>query len=91
MGAELFHANRQTNMIQLIVAFCKFVNAPKKGERNCISNYRSISQLTSYSKVSENVMYVRLLGHLNNNNISVEEQFGIMKNLNNHKSYLFTD
>ena len=36
-------------------------------------------------------MYVRLLGHLNNNNISVEEQFGIMKNLNNHKSYLFTD
>jgi hypothetical protein len=29
VGAELFHAGRQTEMTKLIVAFCNFANAPK--------------------------------------------------------------
>jgi hypothetical protein len=33
VGAELFHADRQTDMTKLIVAFLNFVNPPKK-ERN---------------------------------------------------------
>jgi Notch-like protein len=37
----------------------------KKGERSCISNYRQISLLTSFSKVFEKVIYNRLLEHLN--------------------------
>ena len=30
VGAELFHANEQTNMTKLTVAFRNFGNAPKK-------------------------------------------------------------
>ena len=29
LGAELFHANRRTELMQLIVAFRNFANAPK--------------------------------------------------------------
>jgi len=49
----------------------------KKGERNCISNCRPLSVLTSSQK-SENVMYNKLLRHLNNNTL-VEEQLGFRK------------
>jgi hypothetical protein len=38
VGAELFHADRQTNgqtdMAKLLVAFLKFANAPKKCDAN---------------------------------------------------------
>jgi len=29
VGAELYHVDRQTDMMKLTVAFCNFVNAPK--------------------------------------------------------------
>jgi hypothetical protein len=29
VGAKLFHADRQTNIIKLTVAFCNFANTPK--------------------------------------------------------------
>jgi hypothetical protein len=29
VGAELFHADGQTDMMKLMVAFCNFVNMPK--------------------------------------------------------------
>ncbi|PNF42345.1 hypothetical protein B7P43_G03674 [Cryptotermes secundus] len=48
----------------------------KKGEKTNISNYMPISLLTSFSKVLEKAMSIQLIGHLNNNNILVEEQFG---------------
>jgi sarcosine oxidase/L-pipecolate oxidase len=58
----------------------------KKGERRCISNYRPISLLTSFSKVFEKVIYNRLLEHLNSNNILIKEQFGFRKNLTIEKA-----
>ena len=30
MGAELFHTDRRTDITKFIVAFCNFVNVPKK-------------------------------------------------------------
>jgi hypothetical protein len=47
----------------------------------CISNYRPVSLLTSFSKVLGKVMYNRVLGHLNNNNILVEEHWRFRKKL----------
>jgi hypothetical protein len=41
-----------------------------------MTNYRLISLLTSFSKVFENVIYDRLLQHIEVNNISLTEQFG---------------
>ena len=45
-----------------------------------MSNYRPISLLTSFSKVLEKVLYNKLLQHLNNNKILVDEQFGFRTN-----------
>jgi len=42
--------------------------------------------MTSFSEVLARVMYTRLLGHLNGNNILIEVQFGFRKNLTNKKS-----
>ena len=49
----------------------------KKGDKNNMANYRLISLLTSFSKVFKKVIHVRLLKHINNSNILVNEQFGV--------------
>jgi hypothetical protein len=49
----------------------------KKGDKNDTSNYRPISLLTPFSKISENVIYNRIYNHINENHILVNEQFGI--------------
>ena len=48
----------------------------KKGDDHEIINYRPISLLTSFSKVIEKLIYVRLLDHINTNCILVNEQYG---------------
>jgi len=48
----------------------------KKGDDQEIMNYRPISLLTSFSKVIEKLIYVRLLDHINTNCILVNEQNG---------------
>jgi hypothetical protein len=48
----------------------------KKGNRQEISNYRSISLLTSFSKIIEKLIYARLLTHIDMNNIFIPEQYG---------------
>jgi Notch-like protein len=53
----------------------------KRGNKDYISNYRSISILTSFSKIFEKVMQIRLLKHLTDNNILVKEKYGFRTNL----------
>ncbi|PNF21344.1 hypothetical protein B7P43_G18383 [Cryptotermes secundus] len=48
----------------------------KKGDTSEISNYRSISLLTGFSKLFEILVFNRLKRHLTNNNIIVDGQFG---------------
>jgi len=50
-----------------------------KSYKNNIVNYNHISLLTSFSKVTGKVIYVRLYQHLYTNNILVNEQFGFKK------------
>jgi hypothetical protein len=45
MGAELFHADIQTDMMNLIVAFRNFANSPKNGAK-------FIKIVPQYSKTS---------------------------------------
>lgn len=57
-----------------------------------MANYRPISLLTSFSKVLEKFIYDRLLQHIENNNILVEEQFGFRNSLSTDKdSYKLID
>jgi hypothetical protein len=37
MGGKLFHQDGQTDKTKLIIAFCNFANAPKKGRYSVIS------------------------------------------------------
>jgi hypothetical protein len=58
----------------------------KKGDKQNMSNYRPIFLLTSFSKVLEKVKYNKLLQHLNNNKILVDEQFGFRTNSTTHRA-----
>jgi len=53
----------------------------KKGSSTALSNYRPISLLTSFSKIIEKIIYVRLYCHLDVNNILVNEKFGFREKL----------
>ena len=48
----------------------------KKGAPSELSNYHPISLLTSFSKIIEKIIYIRLYQYLIVNNILVNEQFG---------------
>ena len=48
----------------------------KTGEEHDVSNYRPISLLTSFSKIVEKLMYVRLQKHIDTNDILCREQYG---------------
>jgi Notch-like protein len=64
----------------------------KKGDRNDVTNYRPISLLTSFSTIFEKMIYGRLLKHVTNHNILVEEQFGFTTSSSTDKaSYKLID
>jgi hypothetical protein len=44
----------------------------KKGDRKNITNYRPISLLTSFSRVLEKALYIRLTEYYYNNNLLLE-------------------
>jgi hypothetical protein len=52
----------------------------KKGDKTLITNYKPISLLPVFSKISEKIIYKRLYHHLASNNILVKEQFGFRCN-----------
>jgi hypothetical protein len=58
----------------------------KNGDINLISNYRPISSLTSFSKIFERVVFIRLCHHLTTNNVLADEQFGFRTNSSTEKA-----
>jgi hypothetical protein len=48
----------------------------KNEDKNNVANYRPISILPSFLKILEKIMYIRLMNHLETNNILATEQFG---------------
>jgi hypothetical protein len=53
----------------------------KNGDKTSMTNYRPISLMTSFSKVFEKVIHVRLHRHITSNNILAKEQYGLRSNL----------
>ena len=51
----------------------------KKGNNSDPANYRPISVLTSFAKVLEMALYMRLAEHITLNNMLTERQFGFRK------------
>jgi hypothetical protein len=60
--------------------YATIVPVYKNGDNNIVTNYRSISILTSFNKIFEKVMYSTLLKHLGDNNILSNHQFGFRVN-----------
>jgi hypothetical protein len=48
VGAELFHADRQTDIMNIIVALCNFVNVPKNGSKSGGLSLKMLSSLISH-------------------------------------------
>jgi hypothetical protein len=48
----------------------------KNGDKTNVAHYRPISILPSFSKILEKIMFIRLMNHLETNNILAAEQFG---------------
>ena len=48
----------------------------KAGDTKCLTNYRPISVLLVFSKISEKLVYKRLLDYLNKHDILSKNQFG---------------
>jgi len=46
-----------------------------------LTNYRAISLLTSFLKVSEKALFNRLIAHFNTNKLLVGNQFGFRKGI----------
>jgi len=64
----------------------------KKGNKDDINNYRPISILTPFSKIVEKVLQTRLLRHLTDFNILVNEQYGFRtKLITNNATYHLTN
>jgi hypothetical protein len=57
-----------------------------KEDKQEISNYRPISLLTSFSKILEKIIYIRLYKHVTENNILSVEQFGFKENSSTEKA-----
>jgi hypothetical protein len=53
----------------------------KKGDITAFSNYRPISLLNSFSKITEKIICKRLYNYLNDNNILVGDQYGFREKL----------
>jgi hypothetical protein len=58
----------------------------KNGDRVNMTNYRSISLLTSFSKVVEKVIYIRLHQHIMSNKILVNEHYSFRSNSSTEKA-----
>jgi hypothetical protein len=58
----------------------------KKGTRQEITNYRPISLLTAFSKIFEKLMYIRLITHIESNNVLVNEQYGFRAHSSTEKA-----
>ena len=56
--------------------FSKVVPIFKKGNKDKLSNYRPISLLTSFSKISEKIIYKTLDNYMISNNILATEKYG---------------
>ena len=52
----------------------------KNGDKTLITNHRSISLLSTFSKIFEKFIYKTLYYHLTSNSILVKEQFGFRCN-----------
>jgi len=78
VGAKLFHAHRQTDMMKLIVALCKFVNMPKSGSLFSLSKtvFSCLHEIKSIA-----VDFYKLTLHIRKHNGKIKESNWTFKSI----------
>ena len=66
----------------------KVVPIFKNGDLKCVSNYRPISVLPAFSKITEKIVYKRLYKYISDNSILHQNQFGFREKLSKSMALL---
>ena len=73
---HIFTLSFNKGVVPSQLKIAKVIPIYKAGERNSMDNYRPISLLSSFSKILEKIVALRLTSYFNNNNILSKWQFG---------------
>ena len=74
--ADVINCSFQQGIFPNSLKMARVVPIHKGGSRTEVSNYRPISLLSSFSKIYEKLMHVRILEFLDSNNSLFENQYG---------------
>jgi hypothetical protein len=77
---HIYNVSFQTGIFPDIMKKAKIRPLFKKGDKQDIQNYRTISILSAFSKILEKLMYNRLLSFLMKHNTLTNVQHGFMEN-----------
>ena len=75
----IFNVSLTTGVFPELLKIAKVVPLHKGGEKCLCDNYRPISLLPVISKVLEKIVYVRLVSHLDENDVFYSRQYGFRK------------
>ena len=73
---HIFNTSLGSGIFPNDLKIAKIIPVFKKGDKSDLKNYRPISILSSFSKILEKIVYVRILQHLEHFNIIHESQYG---------------
>ena len=76
---HIFNLSLSTGVYPHSFKLAKVVPIHKKDDPACISNYRPISLLTSFSKILEKIVYKRVDNFFTSNNLFNSDQYGFRK------------
>jgi len=76
---HIFNCSFSSAVVPLQFKIAKVIPLFKSGDKSLPDNYRPISLLSSFSKIFEKVVCLRLLNFLEANNILTPDQFGFRK------------
>ena len=89
---HVFNLSLTDGIVPDCMKISKIIPVYKKGKKDNICNYRPISLLTTFSKILERIVYVRLQNFLNKHNIISNFQFGFrQKHSTSHAILTFTE
>ena len=74
--ANIYNASLELGIFPDQLKIAMVIPLYKKGNKNYISNYRSIAQLSVFSKLLEKLMYNRLMKFIEGNEVLTEAQHG---------------
>ena len=84
--AHINNVSLSTGVLPDALKLAKIVPIFKNGDKKL--NYRPISVLSSFSKIFEKIMYVRLENYLQTNSILHQSQYGFRKKLSTSMALL---